>query len=177
MDKTRPPSLINLVIIAALIFAGLYYAIIALSTEDPLWFLPTFEEFPEEIVMNCYGTVTSLRPGDEHYDALVGLVNETLSTSKNYDGLTMSDETYTYYLTDSTVMVLELIYTQKVRIHSTYKFFGNLDSIVIPLDGRHSNTNAIFGRSNGLSTAGALHYLALPDIRAYLGTSGLCQAP
>ena len=177
MDRSKSPSLLNLGVTAVVIFGALVYGFVALSTEDLAWFISTYNEYPEEIAVNCYGQQSSLFPGDANYDELVSLINETFSGRKNYDSLTMSQDTYTYYSTSDAVMVLELIYTQKVRIHSFYKYFSNLDSIVLPLDGRHSNTNAIFGRSNGLSTAGSLHYITIPQIRTFVEANGICAKP
>ena len=174
MDKTKSPSLINLAITSVLLILALVYGIIAMSTQDPAWFVSTFDEFPEEIDLFCYGNLTTLRPEDPHFTGLVQVLNETLSTSKNFDSLTMSDTTYEYYQTSPEVVALEIVYTHKVRIHSIYSFFSNLDSIVIPLVGRHSNVNAVFGRSNGLSTGGSLHFLAMPDVTTFVQESGLC---
>ena len=177
MDKTKSPSLLNLAFTALIVIVALVYAIVAISTEDVIWFLPAFNEYPEEIEVNCYGSVFSIYPEDEAYNGLVAIINETLSGRKNYDPLTLSVETYDYYRTSDSVMVLELFYTYQVRVHSFYKFFSNLDSIIIPLDGRHSKTDAIFGRSNGPSTAGSLHYMSMPDVRVYIESQGICNAP
>ncbi len=177
MDKAKTPSLLNLAGTAVVIIVLLIYGFVALSTEDPIWFVSTYNEYPEEIFINCYGSTSVLLPNDPLFDSLVSVINETFSSRKNYDPLTMSDETYQYYLTSKDVMVLEIIYTQKVRIHSFYKFFSNLDSIIVPLDGRHSKTNAIFGRSNAFSTAGSLHYDTLPQVRSFVESNGICSAP
>ena len=177
MDKANNPSLLNLALTSVVILIALIYGFVTLSTEDPRWFITTFDEYPEEISLNCYGSEQSLFPGDPDFEELVVKINDVLSTRKNYDSLTMSQETYDYYKTSDAVMVLELIYTQKVRIHSFYKYFSNLDSIVIPLDGRHSNTNAIFGRSNDQGTAGSLHYNLLPEIRELVESRNICAAP
>jgi hypothetical protein len=176
MDKSKSPSLINLAFTAAILITLMVYGIIALSTQDPLWFIPTFDEFPDEIDLYCYGTLTTLRPEDDHFTELVEVINRTLSTTKNFDQLTMSDETYAYYQTDPTVVVLEIHYSHKVRIHSFYAFFSNLDSVLIPLVGRHANVHAIFGRSNGFSTGGSLHYNAMPQVTEFVQSSGLCPS-
>jgi hypothetical protein len=176
MDKSKSPSLINLGLTALFLIIALVYGIITLSTQDPLWFVSTFEEYPEEIDLYCYGDPIILRPEDQHFPELVRILNQTLSGTKNFDSLTMSTATYEYYQTSPEVVALEVVYTHKVRIHSFYSFFSNLDSIVIPLVGRHSNVNAIFGRSNGLATGGSLHYSTMPDVTAFVQQSGLCPA-
>jgi hypothetical protein len=177
MDKSKNPSLLNLVVTASVLITTLVYGFVAINTEDALWFYPTFNEIPEEIFINCFGVTATMRPGDAHYDELTTQINTTLSKTKNYDGTTMSDSTYAYYQTSGVVLVLELFYSQPVRIHSFYRFFSDLDSIVIPLVGRHSQSNAIFGRANGLNTAGSLHYAGMPGVLAFIEANGICTQP
>jgi hypothetical protein len=88
----------------------------------------------------------------------------------------MSDDTYIYYQTNSTMMVLELRYQYPVRIHSIYKYFSSLSALVIPLEGRHSQTNAMFGRTGEDFTAGSLHIQNIGAIRDFLSSEGICPA-
>jgi hypothetical protein len=62
-----------------------------------------------------------------------------------------------------------------VRIHSFYKFFKNVDTIIIPLDGRHASSNSIFGRVRELSVAGSFHVESLQLVTTALGEQGICQ--
>jgi hypothetical protein len=174
MNRNSSPSIINLILTVLVLLVVLVYAFLTLSTQDPLWMLPTFSETPDEIQLNCYGEMISLIPEDPEFSPLVAVINEKLSESKNYDSLTLSDSSYQEYQETDEMMVMELFYSPPVRIHSIYRFFSNLDSIIIPLDGRHARTNAIFGRANGLSTAGSLHFPNIPDIRAYVESTGIC---
>ncbi|HLF89453.1 MAG TPA: hypothetical protein VI451_10940 [Anaerolineales bacterium] len=177
MDKSRSPSLGGLIITVVIVVVALMYVFVALNTQDSLWFVPTFAEHPTQIVLNCYGKPLFIRPEDPRYEELVNKVNETLSGNKNWDSLTISDETYAEYQDSSEMMIMELFYAPRVRIHSFYKYFSDLDSIIIPLDGRHAQTNAIFGRTNNASTAGALHYDQIPEIRAFIEEQGICIQP
>lgn len=177
MDKSRSPSLAGLVFTVVIVVAVLIYALVALNTQDHLWFVSTFSERPNQIVINCYGEQLILREGSPYFDGLVELINAVLSGRKYWDSTTLSEETYQEYQKSSNMMVIELFYAPRVRIHSFYKYFSNLDSIVIPLDGRHANTNAIFGRVNDLSTAGALHFEGIPDIREYIEEQAICVGP
>lgn len=173
-DQPSQPSLSNLfgtVIIFMVITA---YGFVSLNTEDALWFWPKFEETPQEIVVFCYGSEKVIEPGTVEFTELADLANASISGTKNWDSLSMSDETYTYYQTNSAMMVLELRYPSPVRIHSTYKYFSNVGALVIPLDGRHSKTHAVFGRTGEKFTAGSLHIKNISDMRDFLNNKGIC---
>jgi hypothetical protein len=121
--------------------------------------------------------VVKFKPGSTQFNKLTDLVNDSISGSKNWDGTTLSEESYSYYQTSDDVMVIELFYAPPVRIHTFYKFYGNVDTIIIPLDGRHSETNALFGRTRGLPAAGSLHLKSTAQIRDYAQNQGLCTKP
>lgn len=177
MDKSKSPSFLNLIFTVAGLLIVLVYGGVALNTGDPLWISPIFSEVPREILVICYGDQRTLTPQDPEFQGLTEIVNQTLSSEKNYDPLTMGEQTYIEYRESTTMMVLELFYPSPVRIHSFYKFFSNLDSIVIPLDGRHAATYAIFGRLNDFSTAGSLHFNEMPQVRMYIENQGICLKP
>jgi hypothetical protein len=177
MDNSRSPSLLGLLVTVAVLIVGLVYLFISLNTQDPLWFVSTFSERPTQVVINCYGEHVFIRPEDARYEGLVSTVNEILSGQKYWDSLSLSADTYVEYQDSSEMMIMELFYAPRARIHSLYKYFSNLDSIVIPLDGRHASTYAIFGRINNNNTAGSLHFDNLPDIRAWVEAQGICVQP
>jgi len=177
MDNSRSPSLRGLIMTVVVLIVALVYLFISLNTQDPLWFVSTFTERPVQIVINCYGSQVIIRPEDARYEGLVAKVNETLSGTKNWDSLTLSDDTYTEYQDSAEVMIMEMFYVPRVRIHSFYIYFSDLDSIVVPLDGRHAKTNAIFGRTNEKNTGGSLHYDHIPAIRQLIEEQGICIKP
>ena len=177
LDKSRSPSLLGLMVTVVFLIAGLVYLFVTLNTQDPLWFITSFDEKPSQIVINCYGSPVFIRPEDALYEGTVTQINVILSGRKYWDSLTLSDLSYDEMVTSAEMMVMEVFYTPRVRIHSFYKYFSNLDSIVIPLDGRHASTYAIFGRTNQKNTAGALHYDNVPDIRTWVETQGICTKP
>lgn len=177
MDKSRSPSLLGLIVTVVLLIIGLVYLFVSLNTQDPLWFISSFSARPSQIVINCYGSPVFVRPEDSRYDGLVNKVNEVLSGKKYWDQLTLSDNTYQEYQDTSEMMIMELFYAPRARIHSFYKYFSNLDSIVIPLDGRHASTYAIFGRVNNKNTAGSLHFDNMPQILEWVESQGICVKP
>lgn len=119
----------------------------------------------------------SIPAGSDHFSSLVEIVNQTLSGRKRWDSLTMSAETYREYQTDPDMMVVELAYPAPIRVHSRYKYFSNVDKIIIPLVGRHAQTNAVFGRRFDLPAAGSFHVKTTAPILEYLVENGLCTPP
>jgi hypothetical protein len=163
------------VIIAVVIFAAIAFFIIALNTGDLLWFYPKFEELPVSIVVHCYGEDVLVNPGESAYTTVNSAINETLSGSKRWDSLSLSEATFNEYQTSPNMLVLFLSYDPPVRVHSMYKFFKSLDTIIIPLDGRHAAYNTFFGRARGFPVAGSLHTNTIAPILTALDTLGLCQ--
>jgi hypothetical protein len=74
------------------------------------------------------------------------------------------------------MVVLEFFYPQPVRVHSSYKYYSYVDNLVIPLEGRHSQTNAVFGQANGIPTGGSLHINSTDQFKTYLNNMELCSA-
>jgi hypothetical protein len=145
-EQRKAPSILRLLVTASFWLLVIIYIGVSMNTKDPIWFWPVFDGQAYEIVMNCYGEYSIFRPSTPQHQQLTMLLNEQLSSWKNWDQLTMSDETYEYYQTSDDVVVLEYHYSPQVRIHSAYAFYKNVNSLVIPLDGRHSNQFAVFGR-------------------------------
>jgi hypothetical protein len=173
---TQPtsPSLLRFFGLAILFIAPVIYLIIALNTGDLLWISPFFNAQPAAIVIHCYGEDIPLQPGSEQFNEINGLVKQTLTGRKRWDPLTLSAVTYEEYQTHPRMMVLELFYNSKIRIHSRYKFFSNVDTLIIPLDGRHAQTNAIFGRTNEYISVGSLHVKNTAPLVEYLSVEGIC---
>ncbi|HLE53389.1 MAG TPA: hypothetical protein VI755_15090 [Anaerolineales bacterium] len=162
---------------AVLVLAPLIYGIIALNTGDLLWVSPVFSAEPGAIVIHCYSNDVPLEPGTSDFVALTDLVNETLSGSKRWDPLSLSEVTYQDYRNSPQMMTLELFYASPLRVHSRYKFFSNVDAIIIPLEGRHALTMAVFGRRGNLPAAGSFHVDTTAPLVEYLAEQGLCDKP
>lgn len=173
-DSPSQPSLLNLFGTVLVFIVVVAYGFVALNTEDAMWFWPRFEEKPEEIVVFCYGKEQTLEAGSRQFSELTALVNQAISGRKNWDSLTLSQETYLYYQTNANALVVELRYASPVRIHSIYKYFSNAEALIIPLEGRHAQTHAVFARTGGEFTAGSLHLQNTETIREYLVREGIC---
>lgn len=174
--KSTSPKVFEMVIVTALFVAMFAFFAISLNTKDLLWFWPTFDELPRQMIVHCYGTDIELNPSAA-FEAVNGAVNEALSGSKRWDQLTMSDETYQEYQDSSQMMTLELVYDPTVRIHSFYAFYKNIRQLIIPLDGRHASSNAIFGRLGDFALSGSFHTKSNAPILEAVQENGICQKP
>ncbi len=168
--------MLDMLVVTVVLVALLAYLVISLNTRDPLWFWPTFEETPRQMVVHCYGSDVVVQPGPE-FEAVNTAVNEVLSGSKRWDQLTMSDESYADYLVSPVMMTLDLTYNPAVRIHSFYSFYKKITQLIIPLDGRHASSNTVFGRLGDYNLAGSLHFESMAPILAAVESSGICQKP
>jgi len=174
--NTQPasPSLIKLLGLAILFISPVIYLIIALNTGDLLWISPFFTGEPEAIVVHCYAEDIPIEPTSEHFHGINDLVKQTLTGRKRWDSLSLSEVTYQEYQSHPSIMVLELFYGSKIRIHSRNMFFSNVDTLIIPLDGRHAQSNAIFGRTNEYISVGSFHVKTTAPLVEYLNTEGIC---
>lgn len=174
VGERKQPSIINLVIIVVLSMVIVVYAIISFATGDWLWFSTSFRETPNAIVLHCYGESTNIDPGSFDFSKFKQIMNESMSGRKRWDSLTMSEETYQDYQTNDQMIVLEFFYPEPVRVHSTYKYYSYVDNLVVPIEGRHSQTNAVFGQANGVPTGGSLHIDSTEQFKTYLTNMDLC---
>jgi hypothetical protein len=179
MSEVKPSSssCLKAVVIGIVIFAGMLFLITAMNTGDLLWFWSGFKEIPADIMVHCYGTDVEIVPGQPAFEVVNDAVNRSLSGTKRWDDLSMSDETYDEYQTSSTMMVIELVYDPPVRIHSQYAFFKDVNKLIIPLDGRHAEANAVFARTGGFTNAGSYHVKSTMLIVSALQEQGICSKP
>jgi len=85
--------------------------------------------------------------------------------------------TYEEYQSHPKMMVVELTYPKPIRVHSRYKFFSNVDRIIIPLVGRHAQSNAVFGRRFDFPIPGSFHVDDIEPIKNHLTENDLCAEP
>jgi hypothetical protein len=90
-------------------------------------------------------------------------------------GETISFDPGSFQFSKSQMIVIEFFYREPIRVHSSYKFFSSVDNLVIPLEGRHSQTNAVFGQNDGVPTGGSLHINSTDQFKEFLNNMDLCQ--
>ena len=176
-SEPASPSLLKMAGMAILVLVPIVYLVIALNTGDLIWISPVFNARPQAIVVHCFGEDIRLNEGTQRFDEFTDLVNQSLSSSKRWDSLSLSEATYQEYQSNPQWMTLELGYAEPFRVHSPYKFFSHINTIIIPLEGRHAITNAIFGRRGDLPAAGSFHVKTTAPLVEYLAVNGLCPQP
>ncbi|RME47442.1 MAG: hypothetical protein D6791_05795 [Chloroflexi bacterium] len=176
-QEYTPPSIVQLLGVIALILVVSVYGLISLNTGDLLWFWPKFDAEPAGMMIHCYGRDVKLEPGTVPFSDITALVNQGLSGAKRWDPLSLSDTTYDEYQHSPRMMTLEVFYEPPVRIHSQYKFFSDVDTLVVPLDGRHARYRVVFGRARGITGPGSFPMETAPLIAEYLNKEGLCVKP
>ncbi len=162
---------------ALLVLVPLIYGIIALNTGDLLWASPIFNFQPQTMVIHCFGENVYLEAGTTEFVALTRLINQSLTGRKRWDSISLSDLTYEEYQSHPKMMVVELTYPQPIRVHSRYKFFSNVDRIIIPLVGRHAQSKSVFGRRFDFPIPGSFHADNLEPVEDYLTENDLCVEP
>jgi hypothetical protein len=175
--RRNTPSILSFVLVMILVVAVIYYLVITINTGDAQWFRSDFEAKAQEIVVHCFGEDVILTPTDVHYSAFTELVNAAISQEKRWDPLSLSEQTYADYQTHPKMMTVELRFMPAVRIHSDKKYFSVVDTLIIPLEGRHAQYNTVFGRNDDNPAAGSFHLESTAALTEYLAAQGICRMP
>lgn len=174
----NPPSLLSIALIGIVSVVVIAYGVISLNTGDWLWFWPKFDSRPDQITLHCYGNDVVVDPYSKGFSDITRLVNASLSGEKRWDPLSLSEATYADYQTHPKMMTLELHYAEDVRVHTGTIYFSNVNTLIIPLDGRHAQVGAVFGRTDaGDPAAGSLIVDNTSVIAKQLSAAGLCEMP
>jgi len=189
-QRRRNPSVLSMIIVTLLILVFTAYAILALSTNDMLWLWPVYTEVPDEITLYCYGEEVTLQSGTPQFNEVTNRFNEQFSSYKNWDSLTMSQNSWAEYQSNPAFATLVLSYRDAVRVHSFYKYFSNVNKLVMPLDGRHASTNPVFGVNIQRTTSpdgvvsfsevpgsGSFHIESKEPVMSYIDQQGICDLP
>lgn len=173
----KTASVLNFLVTITLAVLFLIYFSIMAYTKDALWFYPVFDAVPAQITIRCYGEQVTLDQDSEHLAVIAGMVNEQISGDKRWDELNLTDPTYQDYQTTTRMMILELSYSEPQRIHSQSPFFSGFNTLLIPLNGRFSDTYIMFALRNGKPAGGSFHVQSFEAVRSYIETNSLCVKP
>ena len=177
ISVSKRVSLTEFFITIVLAFAFFVYLSITIYTKDPLWVWPVYNSQPVSALIRCYGGKVGLEGHSTDLTAIAGMVNEQLSGKKRWDELNLTDQTYEEYQSSPRMMILELFYDSPQRVHSSSPFFSNFDSLLIPLDGRHSDTSIIFALIGGMPGGGSFHVQDFQPVVDYLVQRNICSKP
>lgn len=131
-----------LTLIGVIGFCG--YAVIALMSYDPLWFLGwTSVPHPERIVIRTDGGETVLTADSPGYDLMVGAVRKALSRFSNVAPLSagLSEETLVDY--QHRGAVLELYFEEPVNFHLPFND-GRPTALLVCIEGREAKRDYVF---------------------------------
>jgi hypothetical protein len=152
----------GLVLVLVAMIGGVFFCAGTLANDDPLWFLPFFNETPTRIVIYQPGCKVALTNGHPRFDEFNRVLNQSLSQIDGYDAFGLSPASLKEYR--ETEWAVEVFYPHRVKIHSTYRF-GHPDSVLIPLSGMFGETRSIFGGYGGDYWSGALRLKSNAEIR------------
>lgn len=168
------PSLSSFFITLVLGMGVFTYIAFSALARDALWFWPYFEETPSGILVRCYGEQVVAPTDSPEFAEITRLVNERLSGDKQWQEMTISDQTFEDYKTDPSMVVLEMYYSRPVDVHTGTAMFIDLSGFLIPLEGRFAEQSLFFGVKNDRFTGGAVHTADTQPLIDYVFQSGLC---
>lgn len=175
LGSRSQPSILKLLTVGLALVLGVFYIIMAITTQDALWLWPVFDSEPSAVVVYCYGSRIEIEAEDTGYSDLVGELQSGLFGLKHWTELSLSQATLEDYRdAASDEVALEYQFAAPVRIHSQYRLYSNIEAPIVPLEGRHAKANAAFGLSRGRPSAGSLHLRDTVDFRGILRENDLC---
>jgi hypothetical protein len=144
---------------------------ITLSTQDPLWFKPGFDQRPARIVIYQAGQRTELTPGTPGYadmaEAVRASLNQGIARSSGI-GLSQGslEDAYNQYLT------VEAFFDGPVKLHAAVNT-GAPTQMLFPITGRHADQPIAFLGKNGVYMSNGPILKTVQPIRDALATLGL----
>lgn len=159
-------------LVGGVIVLGIWYLVNLLNTGNPFWFLPIQPSYtPSRIVIYNYGQVVTIRPGDPAFNTLVSGLNDSLAAFQNQAlvDIGISDETLQRYHDQE--LVLDIYFPDEIKFNLPIRF-SQVNNLLIPIDGRHSDSRYVFLGKNGQYLAGALQVMSrqpLDDALRLLG--------
>jgi hypothetical protein len=153
----------DLFIVLALCIVGGFIFFGAIANEDPLWFLPFFDETPARIVVYREGCQINLAAGQPGFEELKSAINQSLSQVDGYEqGFGLSPDTIKQYTEKG--LAIQVLYLKRIKIHVAYRF-GSPDTLFIPLSDYFGDARAVFGGINRDYWTSALRLKTTEPIR------------
>ena len=174
VGQRSTPSMLRLLGVVVVAVILIFFLVMALGTQDLLWFWPAFDAQPDAIVIRCYGETLEVNTESTAFQELVESLSQGLWGMKQWTDLSLSYSTLQLYRYEEDTLVVEFMYNSPIRIHSHYRYFSNVDTLLVPLVGRHAGTYPIFGMRRGSPLAGSLHIETSDPLLDIVSESGLC---
>lgn len=174
IGKRHPPSILKSLSIFILAILGFGYLSIAVSTGDLLWFWPAFNGKPASITVHCAGRLRPVPPGSNAFEQLSNGLNDELWGLNQWQTLSLSEATWNDYVLGEESQVLEYRFSPYETIHSYFRFFKNFDTLIVPLEGRHANSNPVFGLKGELILPGSFRLESNAPLQEIVREYNLC---
>jgi hypothetical protein len=132
------------------------YGVIALMSEDSLWFLGrTYLPYPRRIVVRVEGEESVLTTSSPGYELLTEATDKAMSSFERLAPLSagLSDETLAQY--QESGVILELYFDEPVDVHLPFND-GRPTALLIPIQGRFGGQGYVFRGKDGRWWAGQL---------------------
>ena len=151
----KRPSFLSALLILILVGGLLVWWVNALTNEDPLWFLRSFDAQADWITVYWDGNVTMCFPGDPEYSAIMETFADAVERWTGYeDSVGLSEENLERYRVKE--RFLELHYNRPVRVHTRY-LFPEAKVYYIPMSGVHATYRRVFAGLTDVPRAGVLN--------------------
>ena len=151
----KNPSLLSALLVGILVVGLLFWWVNALTNEDPLWFLRSFNAEADWIVVYWDGSTHMYFPGDPPYGEIMTAFREGVAKWSGYEGsVGLSDENLERYRQQE--RFLELHYNRPVQVHTRH-MFPRARNFFIPLSGTHSQYRRVFAGLTDVPRVGVLN--------------------
>ena len=153
--RRRLPVLLTLLIVL-LTIAVFVYGIVALMSEEPLWFQGgAVVPDPTRIVIRVDGQTTILNRGSPGYAAMVQAARDALSTFDNWTPISagLSQATLAEY--QHSGAILELYFDEPVNFRQPFSD-GQPTALLIPIQGRQAAKRYVLRGKDGKWWSGAM---------------------
>jgi hypothetical protein len=162
-------SITRLLLVLVGFVLGVWWLIGWSVNHDPLWFYTSFGETPSRIRVYHRGQTVELQPGQPGFSQLTQAFNADFSRRRGWSTLGVSQDGLEEYKQRGTA--LEMRYPRPVTIRSQY-LYGPHSALFLPLTGRHSDTNPVWGLDGDTLVPGAMHLDSTAAIRDALAALG-----
>lgn len=138
--ERRWGSVLELLLIVAVIIVAIVWLVGGFSNRDPLWFTTGFDERPSSIIIYHYGETQELFPSSAGYEDLVAALNNSIAHNSGYvEGLQPREDSLDSYTLRG--YALELRYDSPVQVH-TRNYFPKAPRLLIAIDGSYNYVKA-----------------------------------
>ncbi len=151
----KNPSCWTLIIVVAVVIAGIVWWITSLGNQDSLWFVRSFNAQADWITIYWDGETIMLFPGDPGYDEVMAAFARAAGKWSGYEGgVGLSEENLTRYREEW--RLLELHYNDPVQVHTRH-LYPRARNFFVPLSSTHSRWRRIFAGLTDLPRIGVLN--------------------